>query len=327
MIENFNFKKRQEVNSYEQRLKDFYENDSLDLDTHSIVNSVEQIRNGNNLTVLNDFIINNDLLLSNNESGKVAMACKKTGDGVFVSKENKLDELNTDNILEIESFLKSKNFQSKNVLLPTETIKLEGDKKIFRFYEAGDTDLEKYANSKEVLPVKKCISLLIRICDGVESLHEVGVGNIDLAPLNIIITKNDAKITDIDSASIDREENGELKTNNFTKNRFLSAPELFKQGNTVDKTVDIYSASCILYRLVYGDWPYNIEKYCRENKIDGEYKQKIYEFLHNSGDLNFPEVTDLDIKRIIKKGMKKNPKERYSTMREMISDLIDVYNK
>lgn len=329
MIENFIDTTKDRGGNYDRMLNSFYEHDSLELDTNKIIDSVDKIRNGKNTKNINDFIINNDLILSSNESGNVSLACKKNeeDDNIFISKENDLENINVDNVLKIGSFISSKNFYHKNVILPTETVIQKESDKLYRFYEAGDTDLEKYINSKKTLPVKKSLSILIRVCDGVESLHEIGIVNIDLAPLNIIITKDDVKITDIDSANIDNNEDGKIIANSFMKNRFLSAPELFTPGNTVDKTVDIYAASCILYRLIYGDWPYNIEEYCQDHNINAEIKQKFYEFLHKQGYVNFNKNSDIELKKIITKGMNANPKERYQSMKELIFDLLNLYDK
>jgi serine/threonine protein kinase len=320
MFETPDYTKKDNSSIFANKLERFYDLDHLNLDTDKKVNSVEELKTSINKKHIGDYVVSDDFVLSDLESGKVAFAYKEGDDRVLIEKENPQNIEPTRRFMEIEIFLKDKNFRHDNVISPIEIIITED--KIIRFYEAGDMNLEEYLKKHNKLPIKTSISLIVRACDGVNALHNVGVSNVDLAPLNIIISNKDLKITDFDAASIDIG-NGDFLANNFVKNRFTSAPELFKPNSNFDKTVDIYSAAAILYRLVSGDWPYNIEKYSKDNFLSFEGKQIIYEYLHRSGKIEFSDGIPIELQKIIKKGMNSNPQERYQTMEEFILELIN----
>ena len=79
-----------------------------------------------------------------------------------------------------------------------------------------------------------------------------------------------------------------------------------------------------MYKLIEGHWPYNIEEQTRGMSF--EEKISEYKKIHQSGQINFSGLTPNDIRDIIKKGMRPNPKERYQDIKEFILDLISFYN-
>jgi len=247
-------------------LNNFLEKNYLDLDIKEKNVNVQTLIKSDNKEVIDGYVIANDFNLAT-ETSKVTLSYKEGSNQLLVVKEmtagrmEELIKLNEWDNITVEEYLKEKGFKSDNVILPIEIIKKND--KIYRFYEAMDIDLEKYLETHNKFLIKDGISLILRACQGISDLNDAGVANIDMAPLNIMLTKNNVKLIDLDGASIDKDGSGVFKRNYLGNNRFTSAPELFEERPIFDKTVDVYAASACLFRLITGDWPYNIEK----NKI------------------------------------------------------------
>ncbi len=308
----------------------FLQNNILNLDIPKRKENVDLLKNSKNKEIIGDYVIVNDFTLTT-EGSRIVLSYKNNNDKIFVVKvvgekfmEN-LTYLNNWGDMTVEEYLMNQGFDNPNVLLPTEIIKKEG--KVYRFYEAMDMDLEKYLETHKQLNIKEAISIILRACRGVESLNENNIFNVDFAPLNIMLTNNSLKLIDLDGASIDKEKNGVLVRNYLGNNRFTAAPELFEERPVFDKTVDVYAASSNLYRLIIGNWPYDIEKKTRELDLSYEEKMNAFKNEHLSGNIIFPENTPLRLREIIKKGMNPVPKNRYQTMVEFMDDLVNFINK
>lgn len=320
--------KIEERGNFEIRLREFLEKNTFNLEIPERKESVDTVKNSSSKKNLDDYVIASDLLLST-ETSKIALAYKDGNNQLLVVKEklekkmNELLRLNNLGSMTVEEYLKEKGFNDPNVLLPIKTIKKDG--KIYRFYEAMDMDLEKYLENHNKLPIKEGISLILRACQGVEALHKAGVVNVDFAPLNIMLTSINLRLIDLGCAAIDRNDGNVLSRNFAGTNRFTSAPELFEDRPHFDKTVDIYAVASTLYRLIVGNWPYNIEKQTKD--LPYEEKMSAYKKLHEENNINFPDFIPVDIQRVIKKGMNSTPKDRYQSMQEFMSELMDAGEK
>jgi serine/threonine protein kinase len=312
---------------FEKSLNNFLQENYLDLDIPKRVENIEMLQKSQNKETVGDFTIANDFTLAT-EGSRLVLSYKNDSDKILVVKITKEETMNNLNHLNdwgdgtVEEYLKEHGFNNPNVLLPIDTIK--ENENVYRFYEAMDIDLEKYLETNNQFSINEGISLMMRAYEGVRALNEIGVSNIDLAPLNIMLTKNSLKVIDLDGASIDKNSSGIFKRNYLGNNRFASAPELFEERPVFDKTVDIYASSTCLFRLVTGDWPYNIEKKTRN--LPYEEKMAAFKKEHESGNILFPDYLPSEFKEIIKKGMNPIPKNRYQSMNEFMSDLINFYN-
>ncbi len=307
----------------EDKLNNFLKDNYLNLDIKERSVDVQTLIKSDNKEFVDGYVIANDFNLAT-ETSKVTLSYKEGSNQMLVVKEvtskqmDELIKLNDWKNTTVEEYLKDKGFKSDNVILPIEIIKK--DDKVYRFYEAMDMDLEKYLETHNKFSIKEGSSLILRACKGISDLNDVGVANIDMAPLNIMLTKNNIKLIDLDGASIDKDGNGIFKRNYLGNNRFTSAPELFEERPIFDKTVDVYAASACLFRLITGDWPYNIEKQTRS--LPYEEKMAAFKKEHLLGNIIFPESIPTELAQIIKKGMSPEPKQRYKNIKEFMSDLI-----
>lgn len=310
-------------------LKDFYSKDKLKLNYSGKIANTNIESESKDKERIGDYVIAKDLEVSKKENGNIALAYKVGSENeILVAKEMKLEDV--ENLTKmhgnastrVETYLKEKGFTNDNFILP-EGEAVDNDK-LIRFYKAGDTDLEKYLDENNKIGEKESISILVRICDGLKELHKVGVVCTDIAPSNIVFSNDSVKIIDLDGASIDRG-NGIFRREFMGGNRFILAPEFFNDRPKFGKTVDIYAASAMLFRMIAGKWPYDIRKKVRG--LSHEEIMKEYGKLHRAGNIKFPASMPAELQRIIKKGMNPDPGSRYQSMEEFLVDLAGYYKK
>ncbi len=309
----------------------FYKKDRLELaDVPDSAVSTETVNLSEKVRVLGDYRLAEDVVLSEGSTGKIVGAVRISDGTPMVAKEMTGEAMrnmaqNHDIPLEfsdVESYLATKNFSHPNVLTATDRLTETGH--IIRMYEAGGVDLEKYLERKGSLPPSKALSIMIRLCDGLDALHEVGVVHADIAPLNIILSKDTARIIDLDGGGIDRGD-GQFKRVKSTGNRFILPPEMFAEPPRFGYTVDTYEAGANLYRLLAGKWPYQVEEESFASKP--EELRRIYADLHKTGKIDFPETIPEGLRLIISKAMDPEPSKRYQTMKDLIKDLTSQYEK
>jgi len=246
-----------------------------------------------------------------------------------VAKENSSDYMSKlpeehvypEGVISVEDYVKGK-VNPELVVLPEEVVVKDG--RTIRFYKAGNSDLEGYLRNNDKLSTKDAVSIMISIGDGIRQLNEAGVVYVDVAPSNIVLTRNGAKLIDLDGASIVNTD-GYYTRKISGGNRFALAPELFKKGTPFNKTVDVYAAAATLYRIMTGNWPYNIEEKTRSLPV--EEKREEYRKLHESGKINFPDSMQVELKNIIKKAMEPKSYDRYQSMDEFLNELLKFYKK
>lgn len=311
-------------NIFDQKLRNFLDKHKLNLDTSHNPTTIEEARDSDNKKIVENFTIVKSFPLNSERS--VVMAYQNDTDQLLAMKgmsEKDFDEIAVLHNLgdtSVEEYLEKKGFADPNIVLPKKTIKKDG--RVYRFYEILDINLEKYLESHNQIPIEDSVVLIMHACMGMASLHKADVVYVDFAPLNTMLATNTLKLIDLDGSSIDTEGNGIYHRNYNRSNRFISAPELFAEQPTFDKTVDIYAAAANLYRLIVGHWPYDIEETMWKNS--NENKREAYRKLHMEGKIVFPESIPQNIKSVIEKGMSPNHIDRYQSMEEFMNALIDV---
>lgn len=155
----------------------------------------------------------------------------------------------------------------------------------------------------------KLILIVKQICSAIYYLHQSNYIYYDLKPENILVGEIDdkpfIKIIDLGFAQnklVDSE-------SSIRGTAEYIAPELLKK-EPHDQSVDLYSLGMLLYRIVYHRFPFEAT-----NELD-IYKSQIEQ------NFDFPR-TDYSTKLIsvIKKLLLKNPKERYNSALQVLSDL------
>ena len=184
---------------------------------------------------------------------------------------------------------------------------------------------------KEKLELKKLLEYLAQTADGLAKAHSAGIVHRDLKPDNIMVSKDGyAKILDFGLAKLvettneaptaDSEE-VETRMMEATKAGIVMgtigymSPEQV-QGKPVDHRSDVFSFGCILYEAATGKRPF-----AGDSMIDSLHKI-VYSSLPPVKDFN-PNAP-VELQRIIKKCLAKDPDERYQAARDITIDIRDL---
>lgn len=171
------------------------------------------------------------------------------------------------------------------------------------YYDGEKLYEHSFKNKEELL--KKVI---VQLLDVLTYLHRSNYLYYDLKGENVLIKIKDGipeiRLIDFGLTSHFNDEQNEKKgTADYM------APELFKKQKP-DYKIDYYSLGVLLYKIVYGDYPYK-----GDNELD-TYRAH----LHNKiiyRDTGFSK----NIIDVIKRLLKQNPEERYSNPLQILSDL------
>jgi eukaryotic-like serine/threonine-protein kinase len=165
------------------------------------------------------------------------------------------------------------------------------------------------------IPVSEVLDIGIQIAEGLAKAHEKGIIHRDIKPANIMVTNDGAvKILDFGLAKLA----GQAKITQTGKALgtidYLSPEQA--EGKNVDHRTDIWSLGVVLYEMCTSMRPF-------ERDSDAAV---IYAILDKSPvapsdmGVNIPD----DLERVIFNCMEKNPKDRYQTVQDLLSDLVEI---
>ncbi|CAN5247672.1 hypothetical protein BH10CYA1_BH10CYA1_09540 [soil metagenome] len=190
----------------------------------------------------------------------------------------------------------------------------------------GDT-LSKAIEKTAGLPLAESLEIFIQACDALEHAHTRGVLHRDLKPSNImlvprlsghplvkIVDFGIAKINDPDheSAALNLTQTGEV----FGSPLYMSPEQA--SGTKLDNRSDVYSFGCVMYETLTGAPPF----------VGGSSIETIFRQLNDlapslrEGSLGkeFP----LEIESIVAKALEKKPDDRFQSMAELKSKLLNL---
>jgi hypothetical protein len=155
-----------------------------------------------------------------------------------------------------------------------------------------------------------------QICLGLASLHDNNVCHLDLKPENILFVKGVAKIADFGISSLKYSamhgyNNNTLDLLHYMGTARYMSPEQFIAPHimSIDHRSDIYSAAVILFEMSHPQ--------C-ETPFDGNDEFQRFQHLQTS----VPEIETANntVKRVLKRGLQKQPDDRYQSTVELIQD-------
>jgi serine/threonine protein kinase/Tol biopolymer transport system component len=188
---------------------------------------------------------------------------------------------------------------------------------------------------KESKDLKKLLNYMAQAAEGLAKAHSAGIVHRDLKPENIMITGDGyAKILDFGLAKLveasdnkaakpSGEELEEAATAMMNKTQpgmvmgtlgYMSPEQV--QGKEIDQRSDIFSFGCILYEVTTGHKPF-----AGDSLIDSLHKI-IYSQPQTIKELN-PNAP-VELQRIVRKCMAKDPAERYQSIKDVAIDLRDL---
>jgi serine/threonine protein kinase len=199
-----------------------------------------------------------------------------------------------------------KSFEISTVLRKDDDEEIELSSPFITLENFSSTELLEYTDLKNE---RKLFKIIKQICSVLYYLHQSNYIYYDLKPQNILITEIDdnpfIKIIDLGLSQFTlKEYEPTIKGTSY-----FIAPEILK-NEMHDHTVDFYSLGIMLYRIVYGKYPFK-----SDNELD-IYKE------HIESEFILPQSNYSDkITAVIQKLIKKNPAERYNNALQIILDL------
>jgi len=177
----------------------------------------------------------------------------------------------------------------------------------------GETVKEKV--EQRPLKLGASLDIAIQIAEGLAKAHEQGIVHRDIKSANLYVTKDDVvKILDFGLSKL-RGQTKLTKEGTTLGTAAYMSPEQTR-GEDIDHRTDIWSLGVVLYEMFTGQLPFK-----------GEYEQAIvYSILNEDPEpiTGLRTGVPVEIERIVKKCIEKNPAERYQTAGDLVADLRHI---
>lgn len=172
--------------------------------------------------------------------------------------------------------------------------------------------LKEYIEMKGVLSWKEVVHFTTQILRALQHAHENGIVHRDIKPQNIMLLQNGTiKVTDFGIARFS-DKNTRTMTDQAIGSVHYIAPEQAK-GDITDGKSDIYSCGVMLYEMLTGRLPFT---------ADSAVSVALMQLQSTPA---MPRVINPDIpvglEQITMKAMQKNPKDRYQSAVELLTDI------
>jgi serine/threonine protein kinase len=162
------------------------------------------------------------------------------------------------------------------------------------------------------LKIEEAIETAIQAAEGLRAAHEKGIIHRDIKSGNLMLTdKGQVKLMDFGLAK-----RGDLTMLTKTGATLGTVPYMSPeqaQGEKVDQRTDIWSLGVVMYEMVTGRLPF-----------PGEFEQAIvYRILHEEPEpiTSLRSNVPMELERIVKKAVAKNPEERFQNTGDILVDL------
>ena len=166
--------------------------------------------------------------------------------------------------------------------------------------------------------VRTKLMQMAKICDAVQYAHLRGIIHRDLKPGNILIDRDgEPKVLDFGVAKVlgDNDLADQTLTGEFVGTFAYASPEQVSGSNDqIDTRCDIYSLGVVLYEMLTGRFPY---------EINGPVSQTIQNIIHTepSPPSKLIKGLDADLDAIIATTLAKDPDRRYQSAGSLAADV------
>ncbi len=174
------------------------------------------------------------------------------------------------------------------------------------YVEGGS--LHRYLQAKGKLSPRETISIFTQVCSALMAIHDAQIVHRDIKPENILIAKGGlVKLTDFGLAKIG--DSRVTRTGAVMGTPCYMAPEQVL-GKETDPRTDIYATGLVMYQCLTGTLAF-----------DGEdVLEKQLNYTPPSPRSLVPEIPE-NLDKIVMKCIEKDPQSRYSSARDLLSDL------
>ena len=187
-------------------------------------------------------------------------------------------------------------------------------------YVEGSTVYDEFARNKRYAEAD-AIEIAIQVAEALQHAHERGLIHRDVKPKNIMLTKSGfAKLADMGLArAISDKEAAEAEQGKAFGTPYYISPEQIRGEMNITPAADIYSLGATIYHMVVGNVPF-----------DGKNPSAVMH-KHLKAELVAPDHVNpklsAGISEVIEMMMAKDPRNRYRSCKEVISDLLAVKSK
>src|SRR5579859_5449996 len=175
--------------------------------------------------------------------------------------------------------------------------------------------LEKIIARKPALPLATKLGYIVQTCRALDYAHRHGVIHRDVKPANIVVTRDEiVKVVDFGIARLGHASN--TQTGMLLGTLAYMSPEQIR-GQHFDARSDVWAMGIVLYELITYQRPFTGENHAA----------LLLSILQNEPPpiwRVFPECP-VALERIIAKCLRKDEKERYSSMESLLKDVENLH--
>ncbi len=178
------------------------------------------------------------------------------------------------------------------------------------------------------VPLRGRLRLFVKVCEAVQYAHQHLIIHRDLKPGNILVNESgDPKLLDFGISTLQESEEGLSLADAQTTSHALMTPRYASPeqltGGPISTASDVYSLGVMLYELLTGRFPYEVDA-CTRGEFEG---------IVCNHDPTVPSTIDLvtttftprelrgDLDNIVLKALSKNPAERYASPQQLADDI------
>jgi serine/threonine protein kinase len=174
--------------------------------------------------------------------------------------------------------------------------------------------LREVLNEQRRLPIERAVTLTLRICDALDTMHKHGVVHRDLKPENIMVGEGD-RVTIIDFGIAMKED--ARRITHVGLSPALGTPDYISpeqvKGARGDQRSDIYAVGVMLYEMLTGQPPFS-----GPNPL-AVMNERVLHDPEPARKLN-PAISP-QLEEILRRALERDPRHRYATAVEMAWEL------
>ena len=200
-----------------------------------------------------------------------------------------------------------------NIVQVYNTAITNSTKYIIMEYVEGIT-LKKHIDHRGALPEREVIYYATQILSALDYIHSKGIVHCDIKPQNIILLQNGSiKVADFGIARLDAMlDRSNEKSDTALGTVYYVSPEQ-AQGKAPQAESDLYSLGVMLYEAMTNRLPFYHDNPTEVAKMQIN-KEPAFPSIYR------PDIS-IGLEQIILRAMEKNPKKRYSSAMEMLTDI------
>ena len=196
-------------------------------------------------------------------------------------------------------------------------------------YLHGSLLSDRIEENPGTLDIDWCIRVAVEICDAMEACHRAGVIHRDLKPLNIFLVlhkgqQDFVKIVDFGIAKVQHAETQLTQQNRIMGTIFYMSPEQIQGQQELDGRSDIYALGCILFEMLTGQPPFQINGPLTPMSQQAVLISHIMEEPPSLQKLR-PEVSPA-LEEVVLRALSKKSEDRFASMQEFADALRQASN-